>query len=141
MALLSHSIRADVEKRFRALKDPVKIVNFTQEIECEYCSQTRQLMEEIAGLSDKVSVEVYNFVTDKEKAREFNVDKIPATVIVGRKDHGIRFYGIPSGYEFGSLIETVEMVSKGESGLSPDTKKKLAALAQPLHLQVFVTPT
>jgi glutaredoxin-like protein len=141
MALLSQSIRADVEKRFKTLRDPVRIINFTQEIECEYCSETRQIMEEIAGLSGKLSVEIYNFVTDTEKVREFNIDKIPATVIMGDKDLGIRFFGIPSGYEFGSVIEAVVMVSKRESGLSPETKKKLSALAKPLHLQVFVTPT
>ncbi len=141
MALLSQSIRADIEKHFKALRDPVRIINFTQEMECEYCSETRQIMEEIAGLSGKLSFEVYNFVTDRDKVREFNIDKIPATVIMGDKDFGIRFFGIPSGYEFGSVIETVAMVSKRDSGLAPETKKKLAALTKPLHLQVFVTPT
>jgi glutaredoxin-like protein len=141
MALLNDSMRTDVRKRFEELKNPVKIVNFTQEIECQFCADTRRLMEEIASLSDKISLEVYDFVTDKEKAKTYNVDKIPATVIVGDKDHGIRFYGIPSGYEFGNVIESIMMVSKRESGLAAETKKKLATLQHPLHLEVFVTPT
>jgi glutaredoxin-like protein len=141
MPLLNDSIRTQVEKRFKELRNPVKIINFTQEIECQYCAETRRLMEELAGLSDKLSLEVYNFVTDKEKAKQFNIDKIPATVIMGEKDYGIRFYGVPSGYEFVTVIESIAMVSKRESGLSADTKKKLAAFKKPLHLQVFVTPT
>ena len=141
MALLNDSVRADVRKRFKELKDPVKIVNFTQEIECQFCADTRRLMEEVAGLSDKLTLEVYNFVTDKEQTKKYNVDKIPATVIVGDKDHGIRFFGIPSGYEFGTVIESILMVSKRESGLSAVTKKKLAGLKHPLRLEVFVTPT
>lgn len=141
MPLLNDSVRTQVEKRFKELKNPVRIINFTQEIECQYCAETRRLMEEVSGLSGKLSFEVYNFVTDKEKAKEFHVDKIPATVIMGEKDYGIRFYGIPSGYEFVTVIESIAMVSKRESGLSADTKKKLAALKKPLHLQVFVTPT
>jgi alkyl hydroperoxide reductase subunit AhpF len=98
-------------------------------------------MEEIAALSGKLSFEVYDFVTDKDQARKYHVDKIPATVIVGDKDYGIRFYGIPSGYEFGTVIEAIVMVSKRESGLAAATKKKLATLTKPLHLEVFVTPT
>lgn len=141
MPLLNDSVRAQVEKRFKELKDPVKIINFTQEIECQFCAETRSLMKEISGLSDKLTFEVYNFVTDKEKAKQFNIDKIPATVIMGEKDYGIRFYGIPSGYEFVTVLESIAMVSKRESGLAAETKKKLAALTQPLHLQVFITPT
>jgi glutaredoxin-like protein len=141
MPLLDDSIRTQVEKRFKELKNPVKIINFTQEIECQYCAETRQLMEEIAGLSGKLSFEVYNFVTDKEKAKSLRIDKIPATVIMGDKDYGIRLFGIPSGYEFMTVLESIEMVSRRESGLMPETKKKLATLAKPLHLEVFVTPT
>lgn len=141
MPLLNETVRGQVQTRFKDLKNPVKIINFTQAIECQFCTETRQLMEEIAGLSDKLSVEVYNFVTDKEKAREFKIDKIPATVIMGAKDYGIRFYGIPSGYEFVSVVEGIAMVSSGESGLAAETKKQLAELKHPLHLQVYVTPT
>ena len=141
MALLNDSVRAEVRTRFKEIKNPVKIINFTQEIECQFCADTRRLLEEVAGLSDKLSIEVYNFVTDKEVAKKYNVDKIPATVIVGDKDHGIRLYGIPSGYEFGTVIESILMVSKRDSGLSAATKKKLAGLKHPLHLEVFVTPT
>ena len=141
MALVNDSIRSEVQKRFKDLKNPVKIINFTQEIECQYCAETRRLMEEIASLTDKLSFEVYNFVTDKREAEKFGIDKIPATVVMGEKDYGIRFYGIPSGYEFMSILESIVMVSRGESDLSADTKKKLAAIQKPLHLEVFVTPT
>ena len=141
MALLNDSIRSEVQKRFKDLKNPVKIINFTQEIECQYCTETRKLMEEIASLSDKLSFEVYNFVTDNKEAEKYRIDKIPATVVLGEKDYGIRFYGIPSGYEFMSILESIVMVSRRESDLSADTKKKLAAIKKPLHLEVFVTPT
>ena len=141
MPLLNDSIRSEVQKRFKELKDPAKIINFTQEIECQFCAETRGLMEEIASLSDKLGFEVYDFVTDKGEAQKYKIDKIPATVVMGDKDDGIRFYGIPSGYEFVSILESIVMVSKRESGLSAETKKRLAAIKKPLHLEVFVTPT
>jgi len=123
------------------LIDAVRLVMFTQEIECQYCRETRQLVEEIAALSDKIQAEVYNLVTDEQKAGEYAVDKIPAIAVVGGKDYGVRYFGIPSGYEFTSLIEDIIMVSRGDSGLSEATRQALAGLEKPVHILVFVTPT
>ncbi len=123
------------------LVNPVRLVMFTQEFECEYCRETRQLVEEIAALSDKIDAEVYNFITDVEKVQEYNVDKIPAIAVVGAKDYGVRYYGIPSGYEFTSIIEDIISVSEGDSGLSAATREAIAQITKPVHIQVFVTPT
>jgi len=141
MAFIQDKDRTVIQTRFEALDQPVKLINFTQELECMYCSETRKLMEEVAELHDKVSLEVHDFVTDKEVARKYSIDKIPATVVEGEKDWGIRFFGVPSGYEFGTLIEAIIMASVGDSGLKPDTRAALAVLPEPVHLQVFVTPT
>jgi glutaredoxin-like protein len=123
------------------LAEPVRLLMFTQEFECQYCRETRQLVEEIVALSNKIEAEIYNFVIDKEKAEEYNVDKIPAIAVIGAKDYGVRFFGIPSGYEFTSLIEDIITVSQGDSGLSAATREAIAQIAEPVHIQVFVTPT
>jgi len=131
-----------LQKEFsEKLVNPVRLVMFTQEFECQYCRETRQLVEEVAALSDKVDAEVYDFVIDKEKAEAYSVDKIPAIAVVGTKDYGLRYYGIPSGYEFTSLIEDIITVSQGDSGLPAPTREALAQLSKPVHIQVFVTPT
>lgn len=145
MALLKEEDRNHLIEQFKSLESPVKIVVFTQEMECQYCQETRMIGEELAALSDKISLEVYDFEKDKEIAETYNIDKIPATVIMTGgdqpKDYGIRYFGIPSGYEFSSLIEDIMMISSGDSGLSAATKEMLANLEEPVHLQVFVTPT
>jgi hypothetical protein len=74
-------------------------------------------------------------------AEALGIDKLPAVAIVGAKDYGIRLYGIPAGYEFGSLIEDIRLVSEGESGLSPETRKMVSKLTKPVRIQVFITPT
>lgn len=141
MPFLTERDRAALQERFHELSGPVKLINFTQELECEYCHETRRLLEEVAALSDKLSLEVYNFQLDRGKVEQYRIDKIPATVVEGEKDYGIRFFGLPSGYEFSVLIDDILAVSKGQSGLHPETVSKLRDLTQPLHLQVFVTPT
>jgi glutaredoxin-like protein len=139
--MLQDKDRQAIQKRFEELDKPVRLVNFTQELECQYCRETRTLLEEVAALSDKLTLEVFNFQTDREQRDAYQIDKIPATVILGEEDQGIRYYGIPSGYEFATLLETILMLSKGESGLAPETRKRLQELKDPLHLEVYVTPT
>jgi glutaredoxin-like protein len=141
MALLNEQIRKEVKSMLGDVSNPVTFKVFTQEFECQYCNETRGLVEEVAALSDKLSVEVYDFVNDKAVADGLGIDKIPAVAIVGAKDYGIRLYGIPAGYEFGSLIEDIKLVSGGDSGLSPETRKMVAGLTKPVRIQVFITPT
>jgi len=155
--MLKDADKAEVAKRFEEIAEPVRIVMFTQEHECEYCSVTRELVEEVAGLSDKVAVDVLDFVADKARADELGVDKIPAVAImaggqapsvdrpaltgVGEKDHGIRFFGVPAGYEFTTLIEDIVMVGKREHGLPKEVTDILAKVDSPVHMQVVVSPT
>jgi len=141
---MPHISKEDQEylrNEFSKMEKPVKLIYFTQKFECQYCEITHEILNELQELSDKISLEVYNFVEDKEKAEQYNIDKIPAIVVEGERDYGIRYFGIPAGYEFSSLIEDIIDVSKGTTSLSEETKKALANLEKPLHIQVFVTPT
>ena len=72
------------------LVDPVKIVMFTQEMECRYCSDTRNLVQDLATLNDKITAEIHDFVADAAKAKEYGIDKIPAIAIIGKKDYGVQ---------------------------------------------------
>ncbi len=141
MALLNPEITEHVKKDLADLTGPVRLVMFTQEVACEYCAEARQLVEEIAALSDQVTAEVYNFVTDREQVNQFGVDKVPAIAVVGAQDYGVRFYGLPSGYEFVSLLEAIKTVAAGQPQLEATTLDFLRGLTKPVHIQVFVTPT
>jgi len=141
MPLLDEKTREEVAAELADLEKPVKLVMFTQDFECQFCKETRELCEEVAELSDQISVEIYDFVADKDKADEYGVDKIPAIVVVGAKDYGVRFFGIPSGYEFMSVLDGIKTVAAGKVELMPETLAFLGELQEPLHLQVFITPT
>jgi glutaredoxin-like protein len=150
MALISEKDRVFLTDFFaKEMKDDVQIAYFTQHDsklsvpsqECMYCEETRHILEEVAGLSDKIALKVYDFVSDAQEAERLGVDRIPATVISGNAKGKIRFFGIPSGYEFSSLVEVIADISKGETDLSDATKAELAKLTEDVHIQVFVTPT
>ena len=141
MGLLNQKIKNDLAEAFRGLKREATLKFFTQDVECRFCRETRELLDELGAVSDKVKVEVYDFLKDGELARKLGVSRIPAIAVCGEKDYGIRFFGIPSGYEFASLIEAVRLVAGGEVKLSPESRAFLDRLDADVHLQVFVTPT
>jgi len=123
------------------LENPVKIIMFTQEVECRFCAQTRQLIKELAALNDKIKAEIYDFLADSQKAKNYGVDKVPAIVVMGEKDYGMRFYGMPHGYELQTLLEGLINASRGRTDISEDVKKRLREIKAPVHIQVFVTLT
>ncbi|HAR36577.1 MAG TPA: glutaredoxin, partial [Acidobacteria bacterium] len=154
MPLLNEEVRDFTRKKFEAeLVNPVNLVYFTKEKsplivpgrepqeDCGFCPETRQLLEELAGLTDRIKLTVYELDKEPARAAEFQVDKIPAIIVMGEKDAGIRFFGIPSGYEFMSLLEAIVDVSRGETELSQETKEALKKLTREVNIQVFVTPT
>jgi glutaredoxin-like protein len=141
MAFIQESDKSVIKERLAEMRSEVTLRYFTQEIECEFCRETHQLLQELSALDERIKLEVFDFTGNADEANKYKIDKIPATVVMNSSDLGIRFYGIPAGYEFSSLLEAIIMVSEGESSLSEGSKKFLKELKTPVHLQVFVTPT
>ena len=142
MPFLAERDQVAVRKEFERIQGPVKLVVFSQELVAgELCRQNEQLMREVAALDDRISVEVLNPVIDRERAEAYDVEEVPAIVVEGARDYGIRFLGIPGGYEFSNLIDSIIAVSSGEATLSDETKASLAELTDDVHIKVFSTPT
>lgn len=141
MSFLDKKTIKQLKESFKDVKKEVTLKYFTQEMECRFCKETKELLQELAKVSDKINLEVFEFVKDKAEAEKYGVDKIPAVVVMDEKDYGIKIYGIPAGYEFASLIEAIKLVASRDHGLQPATTKFLDGLKKDVHLQVFVTPT
>lgn len=141
MAILTERDRGAVQQELAKLAGPVKLIVFTQELGSEASVATKHLMHEVAQLSDQVSVETWNAILDREKAEAYGVDKVPAVVVEGTRDYGIRFFGLPAGYEFTNLIDAMLLAASGQPQLSAETLEQLGRLTRPVHIQVFTTPT
>jgi glutaredoxin-like protein len=141
LAILKSHEREYVEKVFKFVKEEVKIFFFTQKPENQAERETLEILKEISSISDKIYLTVYDFEKDKSKADDYQIDKTPAIVLEGKKDYGIRFFGVPSGYLVSSLIEDVVQISKNESELTDETKQKLSEVVNPLSLEVYVKST
>ncbi len=141
MGLLQEKDKEYLKTEFSKLKNDVKLILFTQEEDCTYCNDEKMLIDELGSLSEKLKVEHYDYATQNDKKEQYKVDKYPALIVEGIKDYGIRYYGIPAGYEFASVIEDIMDVSEGNSNLAEQSKKKLEAINKPIRIQVFVTPS
>lgn len=135
------SLKEHLKTHFAGLTEEVKLIVFTQENECQFCKETRDVALELGTLSPKIKTKVYDFVLNGDEAMKYNIKKIPVIAIVGRRDYGIRYYGVPAGYEFSALVEAIIDVSKGTTSLPDGIRKKLAEIKKPVHIQSFVSPT
>jgi len=140
-SLIGDDVKKEMQKILESLPSPVTLVYFTQVMACPLCREQRQLLEEVASLSENIKLKVYDFVKDGDQSIKYNIERIPATAVIGKKDYGIRFYGLTAGYEFSSLIQAILMVSTGKSGLDPAIEKLLTLIDVPIHLKVMVTLT
>jgi alkyl hydroperoxide reductase subunit AhpF len=141
MGILSSTDAARVKDMLAGMVSPVRLAFFTQTLNCETCEPTGQILRELAALSDKLTVEEHNFLLEQDLAAAYGVDRVPAIVPIGLQDYGIRFLGMPSGYEFMSLLDAILLVSGGDSGLTDESRALIDTLPGALTLQVFVTPT
>ena len=140
--MLNERDQEAVRKEFEKVTGPVRLVVFSQELVAgDLCRQNEQLMREVAALCDKISVEVLNPAIESERSLVYGVGDVPAVVVEGARDYGIRFLGIPSGYEFSNLVDSIIVASTGEPALSDATKASLAGLAGDVEIKVFSTPT
>ena len=136
-----HGTTTDLQRRLAALSSPVKLVFFTQTFGCDTCLPARQAADRIAALSERVTIEEHNLVLDRDEVAEYGVEWAPALAVVGAKDAGMRYYGVPEGYEIESLVDAIEIAAGGGPTLTDDSLDALDTLERNVHLRVFVTPT
>ncbi len=148
MGLISGGDQEKLKEAFGEMRRPVRLLFFTQTLGGETCLQTKQILDELPPLSDKITIEEVNFVLEGEKAAQYEIDRVPAIAVVGQdaagaeRDSKIRFLGTPSGYEFMSLIQAVLLVGgRPSSMLSEESLKLVAAVTTPTKVRVFTTPT
>jgi len=145
--LIASADQERLRETFREMTRAVRLLFFTQTLGCETCLQTRQILDELPQLSDKIAIDEVNLILEPDKAKQYGIDRVPAVAIVGQSESGeerdskIRFLGTPAGYEFMSLIQAVLLVGGRPSTLSEDSLKRIAAVTTPTTMHVFTTPT
>jgi alkyl hydroperoxide reductase subunit AhpF len=147
MSLLSPADQEKLRESFDEMTTSVRVLFFTQALDCEPCDQTRKILDELPPLSAKIAIEEVNFVLEKDKAAQYGIDRVPALALLTRdasgeaRDTRMRFLGTPAGYEFISLVQALMLAGGRDSQLTPANRARIAAVTTPTTIQVFSTPT
>ena len=140
VSMLSEKDKVFVKKTLDGMKDEVRLVLFARDGgECRYCGETEGLLADIAAVDPRVKLEVLSLKKDAARARELGIDKVPGIALLGKKDYSLRYFGLPSGYDFIPFVETIRAVGNDDPGVSRETAAALAKLTKPVQLSVFVT--
>src|ERR1044071_6212316 len=147
MPLIPDDDQQRIREHFeRSLTGDVEIVMFTDRVSpiivpgqqpCEMCEQTEELLNEVTTLSDKLSLTVHDIKEAKEEADSYKIDRVPSFILKGASRGQVRYFGIPAGYEFSTLIADLIDVSKGVTNLSEETLEFLASLTEDINIKGF----
>jgi alkyl hydroperoxide reductase subunit F len=139
--VIDSKTKKELEPILKGLRHPVKLLYFFEKDDCPTCKQQEQLLKEISALSGKLELKIFDRTLHGDEALKYKIDKVPATVVMGEKDFGIRFFGVTAGYEFTSLLESIIMISTGATGLDPQLEVLIKTIKKPVHMQVMTTLT
>jgi alkyl hydroperoxide reductase subunit F len=137
--IIEDKVKKEVTPLFEKLKGHVEIIFFTDKKDCQFCDKQQELLEELASLSDNLKLQIYDRTEHADKAEKYRIDKVPATAIIGKQDHGIRFFGLTAGHEFSSLMQAIIMVGTGTSGIPPDLERMIREIEHEVHIEVMTT--
>ncbi len=143
MKLLTDKNRTEISFMIGDLKDKVRILAFYSDVSCPTCLDTMQYIEEICELNEKLDLNKYEKTKHTEIFQKYDISLVPALIVSNSesKISGIRFYGIPSGYEIHSFIHAIKMVSGIENSIESEIIERIKRLNKTFHIDVFITPT
>ena len=139
-SMLAEKDRKYVASTLADMKSDVRLVLFSRDGgECKYCDEAEGLLADIAAAAPRVTLEALSLQKDAARAKELGIDKVPGIAILGTKDHNLRYFGLPSGYDFIPFVETIRAVANDDPGISGESIAMLQQLKKPVQLSVFVT--
>lgn len=130
-----------IREALRDLPGRVTIRSYTSDVDSWHSRAERLLLESIAAASPQVTLEVLAGRWDARREEEAGISRTPAITLVGARDHGIRYYGLPDGYELPVFLDTIQAVAAARSGLGRLGAERVHTLHEARHLEVFASPT
>jgi len=137
--MIDDKVKKEITPLLGKLTDRVQLIFFMEKKNCQFCGKQRELLEELSSLSNKLELKIRDRLQHADEAQKYRIDKVPATVIAGKQDFGIRFFGLTAGHEFSSLVQAIIMVGTGKSGIHPDLERMIQEIKHTVHIEVMTT--
>jgi len=129
---LDTEIKTQLQTYLQMLREPIVLAASLDE--SAGAQEMLALLEEIAGMSDKITL------THEEDARKpsFAVKRAAAHKDAA-KEVGIRFAGIPMGHEFTSLVLALLQVGAHPLKLEAEKIEQIAAIEEKFHFETYIS--
>jgi len=142
MRIIPEEYVDEVKDILSVLRDPVRVLLFTQRFKCAGCREAEDLLLDLSSLSDKIVLEKYVYEDSRVKFGDYGVTYVPTIIIVSKHTGGMaRFLGVPLGYEFSSLLKDIVHASTGETDFPKSMVRSIAEIDFNVDIKVFVTLT
>lgn len=145
MALAS-SERAQIRQQFAAIEGPLKLEYYHQSPrrvmvpgrpDKPSCVLAKELYEEIAELSDQISLTVFEHEESEEQVARRDIVDVPCVLIRGELNRPLRFYGAPNGHLLVAMIRAMVLAATRQSKPSVKMKRILGKLRRPTRLRLL----
>jgi alkyl hydroperoxide reductase subunit F len=137
--IIDEKVKKEITPFLEKLTDRVQLILFIEKKNCQFCEKQRELLEELSSLSNNLELSIHDRIQHADEAQKQGIDKVPATIIAGKQDFGIRFFGLTAGHEFSSLVQAIIMVGAGKSGIPPDLERMIQEIKHEVHIEVMTT--
>ncbi len=139
--LLNEDVQKQVKEVLAPMEGSVKMVLFTKEDPCQTCGETRQLLNEVSALSEKIAVEEKDLNQDKDLAEKYGITMTPSFVVLDGEGNykGVKFNGIPAGHEINSFLSALIDMSGVDYGFEAKDVEVIKNVKKPVNIKVFIT--
>ena len=153
MALLRDEDVQLLKEAFEPLTQPVTVTVVTRERSAlvlpgaeeepgDASAEVKEVLGEVIATSAKLTMQNVDARDDADRARALVGERTPAFTLSSPRTKGkLRYFGLPAGYEMSTVVQTILDIGTDEEVIPADVAERLQALAKPVHIQVFVTPS
>ncbi len=136
--MLDENLLDQMQKDLAHLKHPVRLILFTKDTGCETCPEALSVVRAIKARAPKIALEVYDQVMDRDKAEQYRVKQVPATVVQAGNGRLVTFYGLLQDVFFRILLKTILFASAERESFPENIRRTLVHLEKDVSIQIFV---
>ncbi|MDD2258221.1 MAG: thioredoxin family protein [Bacilli bacterium] len=138
--LFNNEVEKQLKEVLSHMIKPITIIMFSNE-DCLTCKETKQLLNEVVSLNNKISLEIKEIKNSKNEVEKYNIKLVPSFVLLdeNKQYKGVKFNGIPAGHEINSFISAVLEMSGIQAGFNEDLITRIKKISKPVNIKVFIT--
>lgn len=136
--MLKESSQQIIRESLGQLKQPVRLVLFTSDRDCDICPDALATAQAIKAAAPKIALETYDLTMDRDKSEEYGVKRAPSFVVQSTVGRSVTFSGAVEGISLIMLLDAVNGVAAGRTWFPERIASTLSLLRHEVHVQVFL---